>query len=67
MPVEINLWYYHRWWNELWVSSHFSADSERSFSTKKKIFTKQNMTMNDETIIGLGATKAAVYEYGGVT
>ena len=30
------------------------------------MLTKQNMSINDETIIGLIATKAAVQDYGGV-
>ena len=30
------------------------------------MLTKQNVSMKDETIIGLRATKAAVQDYGGV-
>ena len=45
---------------------HSNADVERSFSTNKRMLTKQNVALNEETIIGLRASKAAVEECGGV-
>ena len=39
---------------------HSNADGKRSLSFNKRMLTKQNISMNDETIIGLIATKAAV-------
>ena len=43
---------------------HSNADVERSFSTNKRMLTKQNMALNET--IGLRASKAAVEECGGV-
>ena len=37
-----------------------------SFRTKKRMLTKQNMALNEDTIIGFRASKAAVEEFGGV-
>ena len=45
---------------------HSNADVERSFSTNKRMLTKQNVALNEETIIGLRASKATVEECGGV-
>ena len=45
---------------------HSNADVKRSFSTNKRMLTKQNMALNEETIIGLRASKATVKECGGV-
>ena len=45
---------------------HSNADVERSLIVNKGMLTKQNVSMKDETIIGLKATKAAVQDYGGV-
>ena len=44
---------------------HSNADVERSLSINKRMLTKQNMSMKDETIIELRTTKAAVQDYGG--
>ena len=35
-------------------------------SVNKRMVTKQNVSVKDETIIGLRATKAAVQDYGGL-
>ena len=43
-----------------------NADVERSFSTNKRMPRKQNMALNEEAIIGLRASKAAVEEYGDI-
>ena len=43
-----------------------SADFERSLSDNKRMLTKQNVSMKDETIVGLRASKVAVQDYGGV-
>ena len=45
---------------------HSNADVERSLSVNKRMLTKQNVSMKDETIIGLRATKVAVKDNGGV-
>ena len=45
---------------------HSNADIERSLSVNKRMLTKQNVSLKDETILGLRATKAAVQDYGGV-
>ena len=37
-----------------------NTDVERSLSVNKRMLTKQNVSMKDETIIGLRATKALV-------
>ena len=44
---------------------HSNADVERSFSTIKRMLTKQNMVLNEETVIGIRASTAAVEECGG--
>ena len=44
---------------------HSNADVER-YHVNKRILTKQNVSMKDETVIGLRANKAAVQYYGGV-
>ena len=41
---------------------HSNADVEGSLSVNKRMLTKQNVPMKDETIIGLRATKAAVQD-----
>ena len=43
---------------------HSNADVERSLSVNKKMLTKMNTRMSEETINGLRSTKAAVQEYG---
>ena len=43
---------------------HSSADVERSLSLNKRMLTKMNTRMSEETINGLRSTKAAVQEYG---
>ena len=43
-----------------------NADLERSLSVNKRMLTKQNVSIKDESIIGLRTTKAAVQDYGGV-
>ena len=45
---------------------HSNANVERSLNVNKRLLTKQNVSMKDETGIGLRATKAAVQDYGGV-
>ena len=45
---------------------HSNVDVERSFSTSNRMLTKQNIALNEETIFGLGASKAAVEGCGGV-
>ena len=45
---------------------HSNADVERSLSINRRILTKENNHMNDETYIGLGAIKAAIKEFGSV-
>ena len=45
---------------------HSNADVERSLSVNKRVVTKQNMTMERETLTGLRSVKAAIQEYGGV-
>ena len=45
---------------------HLNADVERSVSVNKEMLMEQNVSMKDEPIIGLRATKAAVQDYGGV-
>ena len=45
---------------------HSNADVERSFSTNRRMLTKQNVALNEETIIGLRASKAAIEQCGGV-
>ena len=44
---------------------HSNADVERALSINKRMLTKQNVSVKDETITGLTATKAAVQDYGG--
>ena len=43
---------------------HSNADVERSLSVNKRMLTKMNTKMSEETINGLRSTKAAVQEYG---
>ena len=43
-----------------------SADVERSFSANKRMLTKQNMSLSEETIMGLRGIEAADEELGGV-
>ena len=43
---------------------HSNADVERSLSVNKRMLTKMNTRMSEETINGLRSTKAAVQEYG---
>ena len=43
---------------------HSSADVESSLSVNKRMLTKMNTRMSEETINGLRSTKAAVQEYG---
>ena len=43
---------------------HSNADVERSLSVNKRMLTKMNTRMSEETINGLMSTKAAVQEYG---
>ena len=45
---------------------HSNAGVERSLSVNKRMLTKQNVSVKDETIIGLRATNAAVQDYVGV-
>ena len=45
---------------------HSNADVERSFSANKIMMSKQNMVLNEETIIGLRASNTAVEECGDV-
>ena len=45
---------------------HSNADVERSLSVNKRVVTKQNMTMERETLTGLRSVKAAIQEYEGV-
>ena len=45
---------------------HSNADVERSFSTNKRMLTKQNMALNEKTIIGCRDNKAVVEECEGV-
>ena len=43
---------------------HSNADVERSLSVNKRMLTKMNTRMSEETINGLRSTKVAVQEYG---
>lgn len=43
---------------------HSNADVERSLSVNKRVLTKGNVCMSEESINGLRSTKAAVQEYG---
>ena len=43
---------------------HSNADVERSLSVNKRMLTKMNTKMSEETINSLRSTKAAVQEYG---
>ena len=45
---------------------HSDADVERSSSVNRRLLTKQNVSMKEETTIGLRATKTAVQDYGSV-
>ena len=47
--------------------SHSNADIERSLSINKRMLTKKNMTINDETFIGLRATTSAENQCGEIT
>ena len=40
--------------------SHSNADVERFHSINKRMLTKENTLMNDETLIGLRGVKAAI-------
>ena len=46
---------------------HSNADVERSLSVNKRMLTKQNVAMKDETLIGLRAIKDARKNAGGIT
>lgn len=46
---------------------HSNADVERSLSVNKRMVTKQNVSLNEGTIIGLRAVKTAVQKSGGVS
>ena len=46
---------------------HSNADVERSLSVNKRMLTKQNVTMKDETLIGLRVIKDAIKDAGGIT
>ena len=46
---------------------HSNADVERSLSVNKRMLTKQNVAMKDETLIGLRAIKDAIKNAGGIT
>ena len=43
---------------------HSNADVERSLSVNKRMLTKMNTKMSEETVNGLRSTKAAVQKYG---
>ena len=45
---------------------HSNADIERSFIENKRMLTKQNTSLIEETVIGLRTIKAAVEESGSV-
>ena len=49
------------------VLCHSNADVERSLSVNKRMLTKQNVGMKDETLRGLRAIKDAVKHAGGIT
>lgn len=49
------------------VLCHSNADVERSLSVNKRMLTKQNVAMKDETVKGLRAIKDEIKHAGGIT
>ena len=45
---------------------HSNADVEKSLGVNKRMLAKHNVSMKDETILGLRVTKVAMQDYGGV-
>ena len=46
---------------------HSNADVERSLSVNKRMLTKQNVAMKDETVKGLRAIKDTIKHASGIT